>query len=72
MPKKIHSLFLGFLLLAIAICGAACSSTNAASRRKSTVAEDKTEVSKTEYKPSKRVSKDVITSDKKADAKKQK
>lgn len=72
MSPKLHSLFLGILLLAIAICGAACSSTNAATRKRLTIPDDKSEVSKTEYKETKRVSKDVITSDKKKTETKQK
>lgn len=72
MPQKLNSLFIGFFLLAAIVCSAACSSTNAASRKRLTIPDDKTEVSKTEYKESKRVSKDVITSDKKKTETKQK
>lgn len=72
MPSKLQNLFIGLLLVVLAVGGAACSSTNAESRRKSSVAVDETEISKTEYKSPKRVSKDILSSDKKADRTKQK
>lgn len=72
MPSKLQNLFIGLLLVVLTVGGAVCSSTNAESRRKNSIAVDETEVSKTEYKSPKRVSKDVISSDKKADKAKQK
>ena len=62
MTRKSNNIFLYLGLLIIAAYSLACSSTKAQSTK--TTIEDKTEVSKP-YKEPKRVSKDVISSDKK-------
>jgi hypothetical protein len=68
MTRKLNNIFLYLGLLGLVAYSSACSSTNAQSTK--TTIEDKTEVSKP-YKEPKRVSKDVISSDKKtADTKK--
>ena len=74
MGAKLNKIFLYLILLGIIACGStACSSTRAQNPKTVSAAEDdKSDISKTEYKAPKRVSKDVISSDKKADGKKQK
>ena len=69
MTRKLNNIFLYLTLLVIVAYGSACSSTNAQSSK--TTIENKTEEPKSTYKEPKRVSKDVISSDKKkADTKK--
>ncbi len=66
MTGKLNNIFIYLILLTIVAYGSACSSTNAQSAKTtSTAGSDKTESSKSEYKSPKRVSKDVISSDKK-------
>jgi hypothetical protein len=72
MTGKLNKILLFLILLGITVYGLACSSTRAQNpKTTSTISTDKSD-SSTEYKALKRVSKDVITSDKKADKTKQK
>ena len=64
MTGKLNNIFLYLILLIIVAYSSAWNSTNAQSTKTTTVS-DKTETSKPTYKEPKRVSKDVITSDKK-------
>jgi len=64
MTGKLNNIFLYLILLIIVAYSSACNSTNAQSTKTTTI-NDKTEASKPTYKEPKRVSKDVITSDKK-------
>lgn len=72
MSGRSNNIFIYLILLLIVAYSSACSSTNAQSPKTETkITADQPEASKTVYKEPKRVSKDVISSDRKtAEAKK--